>query len=476
MAIRTKLAVWYSLLVAAVLVITGTVRFVGTERLLVERKDYALKVVADILDSSIPKSQPDRATIQKSVSRMISSYPDIELKGILMEVYESEGRLVYSSSLSEKERLPLTSAAKQGPRPRSVSIVTTETSGGERVRLLTKPVFSRDRELMVIQVGNSMRDVDETLRDFVIVNLVFIPIAVLTIGLGGWYLTRRALAPLRQVIRTARQISSGSLRHRIESPQAAEELRELQTAFNEMIDRLERSFDQMKEFSDNVSHELRIPLSILRGQTEVSLRRVRSEEAYRGVLESNLEEISRMEKIVERLLFLSRADRGEVPLSLGPVDLSALARQLFDFFRISAEEKSVRLILEGEEAAPVIGDDVLLRELAANLIQNALTATPPGGEVRLGAWSDGESARFCVSDNGIGIPQEALDRIFERFYMVDQSRTGHGVGLGLSLCRWIAKAHQGRITVESEVGAGSRFTLHLRIARLEISNPQLIVS
>lgn len=462
MAIRTKLALWYSLLVAVILISLGGIRYAGQKRMLLEQKDFSLKVVADILDVSIPNRPLSRESVQSAVARVVRDYPDIELKGTLIEIHDPSRHMIYSSSLLEGERLPVTPSMWAKAVRRQSSLATIPTGPDlTPIRVLTRPVFERGRMVFLIQVGRSLQDVDNVLDTFVMVNLVFIPFAALLVGAGGWLLTRRALKPLDAVIEAAHRIRSGDWRHRIEVVQSGEEIRELGQAFNQMIERLEASFRQVREFSENVSHELRMPLAILKGETELSLRRIRSGEDYQKVLQSNLEEVGRMEKIVERLLFLSRADRGEIELNLAPVDLSVLAARIVDRFQSAAEEKGVRLNLSSKGPAVQVADEILLGEVFSNLLQNALNHTPAGGEIRIDLKAEEPTLSLSVSDTGCGILGEDLPRIFERFYQVDRSRASQGSGLGLSLCQWIVRAHQGRIEVQTAPGEGSRFTVVL---------------
>jgi two-component system OmpR family sensor kinase len=324
MTLRVKLTLWYGLLVLNVLILFAVIRYASHRQLLEDQVDYALRAVTDIIDSSLPRRTPTKDEADDAVTRIVTNYPDIELEGAVIEIYNAEREMVYSSSLSELGRLPLTDDMWNVVLRRTSSVVTNNLPDGSMVRILTKPVFDHEALIYVVQVGRDSREIELLMQNTLLLNVIFIPATVLLISLGGWWLTRRALRPLQTVIHTAHRISGGELSHRIESKGYSPEIRELAHAFNQMTERLEASFRQISDFSDNVSHELRIPLSILRGQTEVILRRPRPEEEYRQVLRSNLEEIHRMERVVERLLFLSRADRGEITISPYPVDLRGL--------------------------------------------------------------------------------------------------------------------------------------------------------
>lgn len=464
MPIRAKLAIWFSILVAVVLTFSAIIRYTGYRQVLQNQKDYSLKVVADVLDSSIPRRMPTKAEVQASVTRMVKEYPDIELKGILIEVYDPLRSVIFISSLTEAQKLQITDEMWDKVIHKQKSIITL-THGDEddstSMRILTKPIFNKNRLVYIIQVGSSTHDIQDTLENILFLNILFIPLTTLLIAVGGWFLTRKALKPLEDVIAASHQISSGDLQHRITTSDTSSEITALTGAFNQMIERLESSFHQIKDFSGNVSHELRIPLSILRGQTELSLKRYRSIDEYRQTLESNLEEILRMENIVERLLFLSRAESGEIELHRSEVDMQNLTEWTFKQFQLPAEENNINLKLNINGPAIIYGDEILLRELLLNLVKNAITYTPEGGSVTLSMEQDDKDVIISVDDTGIGIPEEDTPHIFERFYQVDKSRSTKGSGLGLSISKWIVESHHGKISVDSTVGKGSKFTVCL---------------
>lgn len=462
MAIRTRLAIWFSILVAVVLTLSALIRYTGYRQSLQSRKDYSLKVVADVLDSAIPRHAPTKSEVQKAVSRMIREYPDIELKGILIEVYDPSRSVLFISSLSEAQKFHITEEMWSKVLHKEVSLTTIPSgSGSTSMRILTKPIFNRNKLIYIIQAGNSTHDIEDTLENIILFNLLFIPVSTLLIGIGGWLLAKEALKPLEAIITASHHISSGELSHRIPASDTSSEISALTGAFNQMTIKLQSSFQQIKDFSENVSHELRIPLSILRGQTELGLKRNRPVEEYRKTLDSNLEEILRMENIVERLLFLSKAERGELELEKSELDIRNLSEWAFAQLQLQAQEKNINLILNSENSVIVYGDEVLLRELLLNLIKNAITYTNEGGSVSLSIVRSDEGAVISVADTGIGIPEKDIPHIFERFYQVDKSRSTQGSGLGLSICKWIVESHKGKIEIESTYGKGSKFSVVL---------------
>jgi two-component system OmpR family sensor kinase len=292
---------------------------------------------------------------------------------------------------------------------------------------------------------------------------VTLPVALLIALGGGWFLAGRALRPVGAMTLAAHRIAAGDLTQRLTVPASQDEVGRLAATFNEMIARLEASFQQVRQFSTDASHELRTPLTVLKGETELALRRPRSAEDYRLVLESGLEEIDRMTRIVDELLFLSRADLGEIKMESKPVRLDALVEDIKRQAAVLGQERNVEILTGAVAPVTVLGDELRLRELLLNLVDNAVKYSWPGGKVELSLTTDGRMARLSVADHGIGIAADEQRHIFDRFYRSDQARAHakKGTGLGLSICKWIADAHQGLIEVQSRPGEGSTFTVVL---------------
>jgi signal transduction histidine kinase len=242
-----------------------------------------------------------------------------------------------------------------------------------------------------------------------------------------------------------------------------------------MIDRLETSFRQIRQFSSDASHELRTPLTVMKGETELALRRPREPDDYKGVLESNLEEIDRMTRIVDELLFLSRADMGEVKMERLSVPLDTLIEDLHRQASLLGHERDIQVVLKTTAPAVVLGDELRLRELFLNLLDNAVKYSYPSGTVDVSLTIEQTQARVTVTDRGIGIAQEDQSRIFDRFYRTDNARTHtkKGTGLGLSICTWIVESHHGHLKVQSKVGEGSTFTVTLPLAPASAKRPPL---
>jgi len=315
----------------------------------------------------------------------------------------------------------------------------------------------------IVRVGTSLQPLEETLHRLLIILLITMPLALLASLGGGWFLAGRALRPVGAITQAAERIAGGDLTQRLCVSGDQDEIGRLAATFNAMIGRLEASFRQIRQFTSDASHELRTPLTVLKGETELALRRPRSADDYRTVLESSLEEIDRMGRIVDELLFLSRADLGEIKMESRPVRLD----QLFDDLKRQADvlghEQAVQIVSGSIEPVTVAGDDMRLRELILNLLDNAIKYSPPGGRVDMSVVAQDGTARLSVSDQGIGMSPEEQGHIFDRFYRTDAARahTKKGTGLGLAICQWIVDAHHGTIDVQSEPGKGSTFTVIL---------------
>lgn len=279
-----------------------------------------------------------------------------------------------------------------------------------------------------------------------------VALTLAAIALLGWVAARRGLLPIRDMARVAKGISAERLDKRLPVDHLPVELLGLAEAFNDMLTRLEDSFRRLSDFSSDLAHELRTPVSNLMTQAQVALSQHRSAEEYREVLYSSLEEYDRLRRIIADMLFLAKADNGLMVPHRETVDLTREVAELFDFYEALAEEKRIVLRRQGE--ARVEGDRLMLRRALSNLLSNAIRHTPPGENIDVGLATEVGNCRLWTENPGETIPPEHLPCLFERFYRVDSSRqrSSDGVGLGLAITRSIIEAHQGRIQVFSTQG------------------------
>jgi two-component system, OmpR family, sensor kinase len=296
---------------------------------------------------------------------------------------------------------------------------------------------------------------------------VLLPLAILITGIIGVFLAKITLNPVDRIIKTVQKITAESLKLRIQMPGTRDEIERLAATFNDMLDRLEKAFSSQKHFIQDASHELKTPLTILQGELEVTLKRIRSAAEYEEVLRSSLEEIRRISSIVENLLLLARVEDRETGLDIREFNLQRALRGAVEGMEILAREKSLVLTLRADETLMMPGDEQKLQQVFLNLLDNAIKYTPPHGAVSVSAAAADNAVRITVQDSGIGIPPADLPHIFDRFYRVDKARSSRGFGLGLSIAKSIVEAHHGTISAESSLNQGSTFTVTVPAAALK---------
>jgi heavy metal sensor kinase len=315
----------------------------------------------------------------------------------------------------------------------------------------------------VIQAAASLAANDHELGELLAVMLLMGPLALASALGGGYLLARKALAPVERIAATADEMTAVRLHQRLAVANPDDELGRLAQTLNGMIARLERSFEEIRRFTADAAHELRTPLSVLRNEAEVALRNPRDPEHYRQVLEGQIDEVARLSRLVEQLLFLCREDSGSARVEHQAICWDRVIHGVADHMHVVAEEKGVTLDVADLAPCRVQGDEDHLRRLLFNLLDNAIKYTPAGGRVTVRTECLNGRASLRVSDTGVGISPEHLPRVFDRFYRVDPARgreTG-GLGLGLAISRAIAESHGGTLEIESTLGQGTRLTLTL---------------
>jgi heavy metal sensor kinase len=379
---------------------------------------------------------------------------------------DESGRIGRKSENLQHFQLPVSFRTLKNASQGKVTFETIKALGEYPLRMVTVPVIRQRHIINIVQVATSLEQVEEALNALLLILWITVPSALVVASLGGLFLANKALRPVDEITKTARMITSKSLGQRIKLRKAKDEIGRLAETFNHMISRLDRSFKQIRQFSADASHELKTPLTILKGEIEVGLRKRRRLEEYRKILNSNLEEVNHMTQIVNDLLFLSKADMGEVHLQRHRTNLTQLVSEICVQAETIAISKGIRIDTSNDSDVAVIGDRLRLRQLLLNLVDNAIKYTSEGGAMMISLEKDDGKVRLNVTDNGMGIAPEDQPHIFDRFFRVDKarSREAGGSGLGLSICKWIVEAHGGEISVESEVGKGSVFTVTLPLA------------
>lgn len=479
MSIRIRLTLWYTAILAGILLIFCVVVY----RIFTSSQDSEInrtldKVAQDLLATNTGE-QP--ALFFFSNRRIvIPRLSTFSPSNFYVQVWDAQGTWQASSDNVEKYRIPLDVQALNEnlhqPRIHDVSIENAEAS----LRVLTLPlatVVSTNRQLVGwLQIAMSIDDALGARQQLLTILVRGSLGGVLLSAVMGALLARRALNPIHAITQTAVQITrADDLERRIPHLGPPDEVGQLAGAFNEMLERLERIFRAQRRFVADVSHELRTPLTTIRGNVDLLRRMGSADTASLNAIQS---ETDRMIRLVGDLLLLAQADAGYLPITQQPVAIDALLAEIAHQTRVLAGQR-LQVGLEcpqPEDAEPLIvmGDADRLRQLLLNLVDNAVKHTPDGGQIALRLARTDGWVRVTVVDTGTGIPPEDLPHIFERFYRAEKSRwrkpvpsetsPGTGVGLGLSIAQWIARAHSGRIEVQSELGKGSAFHVLLPLA------------
>jgi heavy metal sensor kinase len=358
------------------------------------------------------------------------------------------------------------------------AVFANEGSGGysertERLPDRTRVVLVSRRHTMsgrpiLIRLAYSMEPVWSQIYQLLLAFLAALPIALAGAGFAGYSLARSALKPLSQMIRRAEQITPDRLHERLPVKNPHDELGQLGRVFNDTLDRLESAFEQMRRFTADASHELRTPLTAIRSVGEVGLQRDATREEYREIIGSMLEEANRLTRLVENLLAVSRADAGQVQLQRRPIPVFDLTRESAALLDVLIDEKGQKLRLEGDAGATVLGDPLILRQAIVNILHNAIKFSPAHGDISVSTTRNEREVNIRIADSGPGIAEEHREKVFQRFYRIDNSRSrdSGGAGLGLSIAQWAVQAHGGRITIESRDGAGCEFQIAIPSGRV----------
>ena len=445
---RLQLTAWYVLFFSVLLVGFSGFLYFLLARGLNARVDAGLasaaETAATLLIEELDESAGNSRIAAREIVRELAS-PET-----FRAVYE-DGELLNASEPLRNIRLPLT--------PGTHALQNFGSAGAHSTARVCR---WKAREFTVVVVA-PLDTVDGQMAALRRVLYIALPAAILIAALGGFLLASKSIAPVVSISEQAEAITDKNLHTRLAAPGARLEFARLAAVFNQLLSRLDRSFERMRDFMADASHELRTPLSIIRGEADVALAHNRQPAEYREALAIIQDEARRLTTLVEDLLNLSRADAGHQPLQVEELYLNDLLEECCRSAQVQARQKGVHLAAPPVPDIGFRGDPALLRRLIANLLDNAIRYTPEGGQVQACLAADRSHAVLTVGDTGVGIPPESIDHIFERFYRVDKarSRADGGFGLGLSIVKWIVDAHHGEVRVESRPGEGTTFTVRL---------------
>ena len=478
-SVRSRLTLWYSALFGVFLILLAGLTYFLYWRNSLERLDSNILELSETYITTFnAELKDDKAGGVQSAARV--AMIEHRFRDVVYVVVDAKGRMIVSSLdlpatgdlgkvppaiFASREFLELERAATARDRDAFRNVSGGKNGFRGYARFL--PPDNHSACLIILQSLHPQHEMMEAIRRAF---YWIIPIALLLASGGGYFLARKSLAPVADMATQARGMGAARMSERLEVSNPRDELGTLALSFNELLDRLEKSFEQQRRFVADASHELRTPVAILRGETEVTLSRPdRTPQEYRETLAILRDESQRLAHIIEDLFTLTRADAGQYPLKLRELYLDELAGDLLRRTRSLALSKGISLTSSIQPELPLQADEDLLRRMLLNLLDNAIKYTPAGGCVNVDCHRDGNKYALRVNDTGPGIPAELQPRIFERFFRADKARsrsdgdTG-GAGLGLSIAQWIAEAHHGRLELTRSDASGTTFTAYLPVS------------
>ncbi len=459
LSIGVRLTLWYLAIFALGEFVFGAGMWLILRHNVYDMVDDDLETQVQDLTIFLESQKPDASLseLQEEVKRTYS----IEHSGDYLFLYTESGDVIYQSAI-----LQAYPSRRIHPETIKGSTVWTRWIDGHPIRLMAG-ILNVNGRMFIAESGIAADDAIETLRLFRMYLLMFAPALLLVAAGVGYWMSRRALAPVDALVRTARDVSGTNLSDRLQKLNTGDELQRLSDTLNEMLDRIESAFRRITQFTADASHELRTPVSLIRTEAELALRRSRTENEYQDSLQHILLEAERTTTLIEQLLSLARADSGRETLHMQSVNLSATLHSVVDSWKQVASIRDLCFSSGIDDANAVAnGDETLLRRLTDILLDNAFKYTPSPGTVSLSLEHREDVAIITVRDSGVGIPKEEQGRIFERFYRIDKarSRAKGGTGLGLAIAQWIVSQHRGSISVESGPGEGSTFRVELPLS------------
>jgi len=456
--VRTRLTVWYVLVLAGVLVLSWGLT--SSFLFLQMRNQLNLYLIQDIetVEGLLAFDANGRLTLREDYHNHPESKQLLER---LVEIRSADGSVLFRNKRLGDQKLGGNPASEEGEG--GYSIRSVRLADGTSVRVSSRR-HTLDGHPLLIRLGYSEGPIWARVDELAGASLLALPVVLVLAGLAGYMLARRALAPLEEMACRAEQITSERLSERLPVGEPGDELGHLARAFNNLLARLEQSFEQLRRFTSDASHELRTPLTSIRSVGEVALQKNANGKEYRDTIGSMLEEVNRLTALVDSLLTISRADSGSIQLHPTAFSAMVLAREAAGLFEVLIEEKGQQIAVAGPEDITLTGDRLFLRQALVNIIHNAVKYSPAGGAIAVRVQEEPAGGiRVEVADSGPGIAPEHSEKIFDRFYRVDESRSREagGAGLGLSIALWAVRVHGGDIRLLSRQGRGCTFQIWL---------------
>ncbi len=470
-SIRAKVITLYVTILTVVFVCFGIYVYAGFKTYLIRSLRQTLTWRAEQIASTFLPEIPVKGTT--AVGDEIQNRYAQELNQRIIRITDLQGRPIFASKNSDGlERYLPKPASSPGPMksPYASQIILPD---GEKVQVVAVIRQIADGTTYLVEVGAPETDIASALDGLALTLIVGFPVLIgLAIG-GGYVLLGRTLKPVGQILSAAEAITSQNLQQRLPVSKTGDEFEHLSTALNRMIERLDASFQLTAQFAADASHELRTPLTVMRGELETLVKEPSLNEEIAERIGNVLEEAERLTRIVEGLLLVSRLETGEALMQKREIDLGHMVGAVADQMAPLAEDKLLSLKLDVTPGIIVEGDEIRLKQVGVNLLDNAFKYTPEGGHVSIAVRAECDLAVINVVDSGMGIARQALPRVFDRFYRAEQARTNRtsGTGLGLSIVKSIVEAHGGHVTAESHEGRGASIRVELPLLRVRVEVP-----
>ena len=438
--IRIRLTFWYVAIFSITLGIYGFFLFAFISHTIIRNSDREM----------LAEAKECRAIFLEEIAKPSFEELDEELKGInyFLQIYSIDGKLLYTSANLYKTNLPVDTRAFNSVEHGKYVLRNVTLFRHTDLRTLLYPIVVNGRMRYYLVIGMPLNVQNGFLSMLGLILTIVTPIFIVVASWGGIVIAGRAMKPVDEIIETARRIEAGNLTEQITMKTHNDEIGKLARTFNDMLLRLKKTFDGLAQFSQNVSHELKTPLTVMKSGIEINMIGERSAGEYRDLMISLLEEIDQMTRIIDDLLLTSLSNTDSIRATFTRIDISAMILQTIDFLGVLATDKKVLL----EHAVPdgifIFGNERLLKRAFSNIIDNAIKFTPPGKRVLVSVARDGTGVVIDIRDQGAGIEEEDIPKIFDRFYRGASANT-EGHGLGLSIVKWIVELHNGKIDIVS---------------------------
>ncbi len=479
-SVKFRLTLWYAVVLAILLSIFAFLMVAELSRVLYRDVDRALLSESEQIQVSMqsaltesfeslkeddprpyPFVLPDqhRLRLAGAVENWEKSTKRLSQSTLILRLLSPDGRTIASNLKGWERQIIFPDFERDNIFMEKGESYQTIHFRSRPIRLYYYLVKRDSRPLFIIQSGVSVHEIKRTLQRLNFIILIFVPGAVIAACVAGWFLAKRSFQPVDLTIRVARLITADYLKGRLTRTGADDELDRLAETLNEMMDRIENSTRAVQDFSSDISHELKTPLAIIRGEIDLALRRSRTSEALIETLRTIEGEVNELIRLVDDLMLLVRSDSKQLRFEMKPVSLADILRQVVSRYQDHARTRKISMTLQAGRDAVFQGDEVYLKRLFSNLLDNAIKFTPENGKVTVRLVRELQSAIVEVEDTGMGIAAELQTKVFSRFYRTDQARSHEGAGLGLNIAKAICEAHGGEIRIQSQPGQGTKISV-----------------